>query len=71
MTANEANQTEQSFITSLLAMRPAEVHRFVRESVKDRQLGKVVRDLNVTALSDKTPDAQNASKALKKLGFTD
>ncbi len=63
--------TEPNVAASLLAMPQSDVTKFVKQSMKERTLCNLVSLLNRDALSKKMPDAEIASKTLKKMGFVD
>lgn len=63
--------TDNNVAASLLAMPQSDVTKFVKQSMKERSLCNLVSLLNRDALSKKLPDAEIASKALKKMGFVD
>ncbi len=49
----------------------SELERFLRDHLQRRDLHQVVANLNEAAVSKGNPKAEDARKALKRLGFVD
>ena len=65
------NTTDSNVAASLLAMPQSDVSSFIKKSMKERKLCSIVSLLNSEALSKTSPVAEDAAKALKKMGFVD
>ena len=65
------NTVETNVAASLLAMPQSDVPQFIKQSMKERKLCSIVSLLNSEALSKRSPDAEMAALALKKMGFVD
>ena len=61
----------EDLVASLLDMPQRDVQNFIRKSVRSREFGFVVRQLNSEVLSKSNPNADAAARALRKLGFAD
>lgn len=55
----------------IAGLQAEELNRFLRIHLRQRDLHRVVANLNAAALSKRAPVAGNAQAALRRLGFTD
>ena len=62
---------EDSVATALIKMPPSGVARFLRRSLRERNLSITVQRLNREMQSDQGDVAEKAAAALGKLGFVD
>ncbi len=57
--------------TKIAELQKDELDRFMRESLRRKDLHEVVANLNESAIAKDSPNADAARYALKRLGFTD
>jgi len=64
-------EANEQLATSILSMPSDKFRKFVRDSVKAKQLSPIVVRLNRDLLSNDQSRSKAAAAALRKIGFTD
>ena len=71
MTWDRSSSDSADIAARISAFQTDELELFMRESLRRKDLHRVVANLNASVLSKDNPRSTNARNALKRLGFPD
>ena len=71
MTWDRSSSDSDDIAARISAFQTDELELFMRESLRRKDLHRVVANLNASVLSKDNPRSTNARNALKRLGFPD